>query len=79
MDEGYSRRFGMMKDIRVQLYYDNESAIEIARNPVQHDRTKQTEIKRHYMREKLDNNIVPSWDQTADILTKELPGPAFSN
>ena len=31
---------GMMKDTCIRLYCDNNSAIEIACNPVQHDRTK---------------------------------------
>ena len=36
------------------LVCDNKSAINIAHNPVQHDRTKHVEIDRHFIKEKLD-------------------------
>ena len=38
----------MMKELCIRLYCTNESAIEIARNPVHHDRTKHMEINQHY-------------------------------
>ncbi|RVW73428.1 Retrovirus-related Pol polyprotein from transposon RE1 [Vitis vinifera] len=40
---------GLMK-----LYCDNKSAINIAHNPIQHDRTKHIEIDRHFIKEKLE-------------------------
>lgn len=39
---------GLMK-----LYSDNKSVINIAHNPMQHDRTKHMEIDRHFIEEKL--------------------------
>ena len=35
----------------MKLYCDNKSAINIAHNSVQHDRTKHIEIDRHFIRE----------------------------
>lgn len=59
----------------MMLYSDNKSAISIAHNPVQHDRTKHVEIDRHFIKEKLESGLiyilfVTSSEQTADILTK---------
>ena len=40
------------------LNCDNRSAISIAHNPVQHDRTKHVEIDRHFIKEKLEEGVV---------------------
>ena len=36
---------------QVPLYYDNESAIKIANNPVQHSKTKHIKIRHHFLRD----------------------------
>ncbi|KAL6180482.1 hypothetical protein ACLB2K_047145 [Fragaria x ananassa] len=64
------------------LYCDNKAAIEIAHNPVQHDRTKHVEVDRHFIEEKLDGQViyfpfVPTEEQLADILTKALLAKVF--
>ena len=66
----------------MKLYCDNESTINIAHNPVQHDRTKHIEIDRHFIKEKLEEGLiclsyVPSGQQVADVLTKGLNGGSF--
>ena len=38
----------------LKVWCDNQSAIAIANNPVQHDRTKHVEIDRFFIKEKLD-------------------------
>ncbi|KAA0040884.1 Beta-galactosidase [Cucumis melo var. makuwa] len=58
------------------------SAISIANNPIQHDRTKHVEIDRHFIKERLDSgNIcipyIPSSRQVVDVLTKGLLIPNF--
>ncbi|WVZ15866.1 hypothetical protein V8G54_013432 [Vigna mungo] len=73
----------ILEDLRIKweepmkLYCDNKSAISIAHNPVQHDRTKHIEVDTHFIKEKLDSGLictpyVSSQDQIADILTKGL-------
>ena len=66
----------------MKLYCDNKSAISIAHNPVQHDRTKHVEIDRHFIKAKLNDGsictpYVKSGEQLADILTKSLGSRAF--
>lgn len=66
----------------MKLYCDNKSAIDIAHNPVQHDRTKHVEIDRHFIKEKLEAGIiifpfVESEDQLADVLTKAVASKVF--
>ena len=40
------------------LYADNISAIQIAANPVYHERTKHIEVECHSIREALDSHII---------------------
>ena len=59
------------------MYYDNKAAIQIASNPVFHDKTKHFEIDPHFIREKMIEGIIKlskieSAKTTADILTKGL-------
>lgn len=42
----------------MQLYIDNKVTINIAHNPVQHDRAKHVEIDRHFIKEKLDYGMI---------------------
>jgi hypothetical protein len=42
--------YGVVLD-RVPLLCDNESAIKIANNPVQHSRTKHIDIRYHFLRD----------------------------
>nr|GEV95931.1 putative RNA-directed DNA polymerase [Tanacetum cinerariifolium] len=61
----------------IQIMSDNKAAIQISENPVQHDRTKHVKVDRHFIKEKLEAEIiklpfVKSEDQLADILTKAV-------
>ena len=64
------------------LYEDNQGAISLSKHPKDHGRTKHVDIKFHYTREAIMNNVVvvkycPTSEMTADILTKGLAKPAF--
>ncbi|XP_058211908.1 uncharacterized mitochondrial protein AtMg00810-like [Rhododendron vialii] len=78
----------VLHDLRIsdndpmKLYCDNKAAINIAHNPVQHDRTKHIEIDRHFIKEKLSKGLicmpfVRSKNQLADIFTKGLGRKSF--
>ncbi|KAJ9550922.1 hypothetical protein OSB04_014967 [Centaurea solstitialis] len=61
----------------MRLLCDNELAINIANNPVHHDKTKHIEIDKFFIKEKLDSGLlkishVPTEGQVADCLTKGL-------
>jgi ATP sulfurylase len=67
----------------LSFYCDDKSAIEIAHNPVQHDRTKHVEIDRHFIKEKLEAGtivfpFVRSEQQLADMLTKGVASKVFN-
>ena len=40
------------------LYCDNKVGINIAHNPIQHNRTKHGEVDRHFIKKKLENDLV---------------------
>ena len=50
-------KLGFRSKGTMQLYCDNQSAIKIVENPVQHDNTKHVEIDRNFVYEKLEDNI----------------------
>ena len=68
--------FGVKID-RIPLLCDNEGAVKIAKNPVQHSRTKHIDIRHHFMRDHEAKGGVRSEEQLADIFTKPLDESAF--
>jgi uncharacterized beta-barrel protein YwiB (DUF1934 family) len=67
---------------KVSLLCDNESAIKLTNNPVQHARTKHINVRHHFIRDhqqKGDISIesVDTEDQLADIFTKPLNEKMF--
>ena len=66
----------------VPLLCDNESAIKIANNPVQHSRTKHIDIRHHLLRDHVSKgdieiSHVRTEKQLADIFTKPLDEHRF--
>ncbi|CAM8957745.1 unnamed protein product [Rhodiola kirilowii] len=67
---------------QVPIFCDNTSAISIAKNHVQHGKSKHIEIKHHFLRDCVEKELVTinfcrSEDQVADIFTKSLHKDVF--
>jgi hypothetical protein len=66
----------------VALMCDNESAVKLATNPVQHSRTKHIDIQHHFLRDHVGKGDITIYsigtdDQLADIFTKPLDETRF--
>jgi hypothetical protein len=68
---------------KVPLLCDNESAIKMADNPVEHSRTKHIAIWYHFLRDHqqkgdIEISYINTKDQLADIFTKPLDEQTFT-
>jgi hypothetical protein len=68
---------------KVPLLCDNESAIRMADNPVEHSRTKHIDIRYHFLRDHqqmgdIEIAYVSTKEQLADIFTKPLDEKTFT-
>jgi hypothetical protein len=67
---------------KVPLLCDNESAIHMADNPVEHSRTKHIDIRHHFLRDHQQKGDIEVYhisteNQQADIFTKPLDEKTF--
>ena len=75
---------GYILSNEMNLYCDNWVAIQIAQNPVQHDRITHVKIDRHFIKKKLEAKIVKvpfvkSEDQLTYVLIKTVSNQVFYN
>jgi hypothetical protein len=64
---------------KVPLLCDNESAIRMADNPIEHSRTKHIDIRYHFLRHpNIEIAYVSTHNQLPDIFTKPLDEKTFS-
>ena len=66
------------------VFYDNTSAINLSKNPVQHSKSKHIEIRYHFIQDLVEDKMVclefiHTDNQKADIFTKPLDGPRFES
>nr|GEW69958.1 retrovirus-related Pol polyprotein from transposon TNT 1-94 [Tanacetum cinerariifolium] len=67
---------------KIPMYCDNSSVIALCCNNVQHSRSKHIDIRHHFIREQVENEVVELYFMTmdyqlADIFTKALPRERF--
>ena len=68
----------------ILLYSDNQGALDLIKNPVNHARTKHIDIRHHFIREKLadgviDYEYISTDNNVADLFTKALPKPKLQS
>ncbi|XP_075079784.1 uncharacterized protein LOC142165038 [Nicotiana tabacum] len=66
----------------VPLLCDNTNALNMAKNPVQHKRTKHVDVRHHFLRDNVEKGLIymkfcSTEDQIADIFTKALSREHF--
>ncbi|XP_055807046.1 uncharacterized protein LOC129875845 [Solanum dulcamara] len=74
---GLYKELGEELEMLVELFCDSKAALQIAANPVYHERTKHIEIDCHFIREKIQKGLIKplflgTHEQQADIMTKGL-------
>ena len=72
---------GIKQELPV-LHCDSQSAIQLAKNPVFHAKTKHIDVKYHFIREVVDDKQIQlvkvhTKENPADLLTKGLPWDSF--
>ena len=74
--------FGLPPDHPTLLWCDNQSAIHISRNPVEHQRTKHIELHMHFIHQLIQDGVIaleyiPTISQVANIFTKPFASPYY--
>eukprot|EP00253_Pinus_taeda_P010314 PITA_10314 len=75
--------FGFQEQHPVRLWCDNQSAIQLCKEPVQHQHSKQNELHMHFIRNLIHDHILKvqycsTDDQVADIFTNALTEAKFT-
>ena len=73
---------GQSMDKPIVIFEDNQGAMELAKNPKYHNRTKHIDICHHFIREGVMSNEIKvmycnTMNMIADIMIKALPKPSF--
>lgn len=76
--------FGFSLYEPIKLFYDNQSAIRIAKNPIQREHTKHVRIECNFIYEKFEDKIIEvpymkNIKQLVDVLTNVVSTQTFSN
>eukprot|EP00253_Pinus_taeda_P033679 PITA_33679 len=75
--------FGFEQQHPTTIWCDNQSAIQLCKDPVQHQRSKHIELHMHFIRKLIHDHVLEAQycstdDQVADIFTKALTEAKFT-
>jgi hypothetical protein len=70
--------------LKALLYCDNKSTVTVSRNPISSDRSRHIAVKYRKIQELVEKQVmsvawIPTKEQLADILTKQLPRAQFES
>lgn len=73
----FCEELGLKANTPFRLNIDNQSAIQVAKNPKHHGRMRQIDLKYYWLRDMVNKKIikvgyVPTGEMPADLLTKAL-------
>ncbi len=73
---------GIKPDGSTTIFEDNQSAIQLSKNPKYHNRTKHIDVSFHFIREHVNSGTLSvkyccTQEMIADVMTKGLSGPLF--
>eukprot|EP00253_Pinus_taeda_P011050 PITA_11050 len=76
-------KLGFEQQHPTRLWCDNQSAIQLCKDPVQHQRSKNIELHMHFIRKLIHDHVLEvqycsTDDQVADIFTKSLTEAKFT-
>ncbi|KAD3641836.1 hypothetical protein E3N88_31060 [Mikania micrantha] len=82
--KGLLEELGEKFEMAVDIWCDNSSTIKLSKNPVMHSRTKHIDVRFHYLRDLVNQEVVnlefcKSEEQVADIMTKPLKMEMFES
>ena len=68
---------GCVQERATMIICDNQGCIALAKNPKHHSRTKHIDVQHHFIREKVEEEVIelrycPTQEMVADVLTKAL-------
>jgi len=75
-------QIGFNLNVPIKIYVDNVFAINLAKNPVVHQKSKHIGIRYHFLQDQVGKNLIKlkycsSEDQIADSFTKPLKIDVF--
>ncbi|XP_052735485.1 secreted RxLR effector protein 161-like [Vigna angularis] len=76
------KNFEIMQEENVLIRLDNRLTIDLAKNPINHERSKHVDVRFHFIQKKMKKGSVKlehvkSKKQISDIFTKALPTTSF--
>jgi KUP system potassium uptake protein len=80
----FMKELGYMKEKKAMVIQcDNQDAISLTKNPMQHARTKHIDVQHHFVQERVENDEITfeycsTEDMVIDVIIKALPKERYN-